>query len=345
MGSFRNKEIRKARKVGADPAELRAAAELKRRTEIKEKLRKERMADQGPVKTGLRVADTSASMDRKKRKAAVKALEGKGDGEGSDEGSGGAGGGDEFDDDDVHKADLEKLKETDPEFYRFLQENDQGLLEFGAGDEDDDEEEGEDDDDEENDDDDEENDDDDDDDEDGAQGKKKKNKQAAKEVAPRGILTAELFAKIKAGVEAPTPTIEAVREAVRAFRSCCHFGESLGETEAGDFLVSSEAVFQNVLVFCTSKMGSVFDRYLGFVRGSKPTAAGRGIVLPNKNEGKWKKLQQTVKSYLKNLFRLMKDVTDPGMAAFLARYTAATMTPYLSRIPGASEKLLGILLM
>jgi len=38
-----------------------------------------------------------------------------------------------------HKADLQNLKDADPEFFQFLEENDQNLLQFGADESDDDE--------------------------------------------------------------------------------------------------------------------------------------------------------------------------------------------------------------
>lgn len=47
---------------------------------------------------------------------------------------------DSADEAEKHKRDLKKLKESDPEFYQFLQENDRKLLEFNLSDEDSDDE-------------------------------------------------------------------------------------------------------------------------------------------------------------------------------------------------------------
>lgn len=38
---------------------------------------------------------------------------------------------DDLDDFEEHMKELEQLKETDPEFYKFMQEEESGLLEFG----------------------------------------------------------------------------------------------------------------------------------------------------------------------------------------------------------------------
>lgn len=47
----------------------------------------------------------------------------------------------DLDEAERHKKDLEKLKKSDPEFYKFLQDNDKKLLQFGLSDEENEEDE------------------------------------------------------------------------------------------------------------------------------------------------------------------------------------------------------------
>jgi nucleolar complex protein 2 len=72
----------------------------------------------------------------------VSGEEDEGDGEGDEEGSP-SGGEEGMDEEDLtaHSKELENLKEKDPEFYKFLKQNDASLLDFAEPEEEDEEEE------------------------------------------------------------------------------------------------------------------------------------------------------------------------------------------------------------
>ena len=198
---------------------------------------------------------------------------------------------------DTHKKDLDALKETDPEFYKFLQEEDSELLDF-------DESEGEDDDD---DDDDE----DEDDDDDGS--RPKSSKMDAK------TLTSAVVTKLCERA-ASADSLGAVRNLLRAYRAAAHYGDEDEDEEAGVRLASSSA-FHALVTFTLEEMDTILRGLLGSPPAGHPDEAR--MFKPHQ-QTRWKKVEPLAKSFLGNTLHLLGQLTDPDMSRFLmARLNAS----------------------
>ena len=142
-----------------------------------------------------------------------------------------------------HQKELEALKDTDPEFYKFLQTEDSELLDF-------DESEGEESEDDE--------------DEDGEGDKKGKGS-----FSDAKTLTSATVAKLcerAAGGEA----LGAARNLFRAYRAAAHYGDEDGDEEAGVKLASS-AAFHSLVTFVLEEADTILRGLLGQPPRGTPT--------------------------------------------------------------------------
>ena len=196
---------------------------------------------------------------------------------------------------DAHKKDLDSLKESDPEFYKFLQEEDSELLDF-------DESEGEED---------EDDDDDDDDDDDGS--RPKSSKMDAK------TLTSAVVTKLCERA-ASADSLGAVRNLLRAYRAAAHYGDEDEDEEAGVRLASSSA-FHALVTFTLEEMDTILRGLLGAPPAGHPDEAR--MFKPHQ-QTRWKKVEPLAKSFLGNTLHLLGQLTDPDMSRFLmARLNAS----------------------
>jgi nucleolar complex protein 2 len=212
-----------------------------------------------------------------------------------------------------HKKDLETLKEKDPEFYKFLQEEDEQLLDFDesdpesdSDDEDEDEEEDAEEDDASEDEDDEEN-------ETRSVGGTKNRKGNAKgDVARRRSLTSATVAKL-CDRAMDGASLGAARNLLRAYRAAAHYGDEDADEELGVKLASS-AAFHSLVTFTLEEADAIFYGLLGKTRADHPDEARQ--FKPHQ-QTRWRKVEPLVKSFLGNTLHLLGQLTDADMSRFL----------------------------
>ena len=186
-----------------------------------------------------------------------------------------------------HKATLDKLKETDPEFYEFLQTEDQDLLEFDEDDEDE-----EDTDDEEEDEDDEEG------------GRKKKRKQRT--------LTTEVVKKLCVNAEGGT-SLAGAKALFQAYRAACHYGDDENDGDESSVRLASSSAFHELVQYTLVNGDGILRGLLGVKsEGDEPSH----VFKPHAN-ARWKKVSPLAKSYIGNTLHLLGNLTDAEMTGMV----------------------------
>lgn len=208
------------------------------------------------------------------------------------------------DDFDAHKDQLEALKEKDPEFYKYLQENDAELLDFGAqGDlsEVDELSEGEA------------------SEEEGpAKKKKKKSKkdEEEQEEVVDNTLTIPMVKKWQSLME-EQHSIRAMRQTVLAFRAAASVNDS--EAPEQKYTISDPNVYHQVLVTALNVVPKVLNHHLPV----KETASGK--IRVSLDSKKFKTLTPLIKSYSSSVHQLLVNLSD----ASTLKLTLSAMEPML----------------
>ena len=190
---------------------------------------------------------------------------------------------------EAHKAQLEKLKEADPEFYAYLADTDKELLAFGGGGDDDDDDMSE-------------------QEEEAEESEEEQEEEAIDEAiedeeiktaaAPeRGSVT---LAQVESWCSAAlkNASLGAMRSLLRAYRTACHYGDSEDNVMEGMRLGSS-AVSNRLMLFVLREGDGIFKRMLGVEQGEEVEAVGLS-KLP-----RWKKVEPLLKSYVGNTLHLL----------------------------------------
>lgn len=253
--------------------------------------------------------DVSQKIGKRKRSEAQK-LDGKdaagsdGEEEGasqSDDDASQGSGSDEFGE---HKDQLEALKERDPEFYKYLKENDAELLDFGDhGDlaEADALSEGE--------------------EEDEGPAKKKKKGKAAKgdEEMADNTLTIPMVKKWQKLME-EQHSIRAMRQAVLAFRCAAYLNEA--DSQDLKYSIRESDVYHQVLVTALNQVPQVLAHHLPV----KETAGGK--VRVSLDSKKFKALTSLIKSHTSSVHQLLSNLSD-AQTLKLTLSSIEPMLPYL----------------
>nr|CAG4636846.1 EOG090X02MG [Ceriodaphnia reticulata]SVE72822.1 EOG090X02MG [Ceriodaphnia reticulata] len=196
-----------------------------------------------------------------------------------------------------HKKTLDKLKNTDPEFYQFLSENDRELLEFGSSDSEDDER--------------------------GGQFHELPNPEELevgsdesdfedKESAfkrQKNVITQSMVDKWQQELQDPK-SLKTIVDVVSAFRSAVH---SVTEEKDGatKFVVQGSAAFNAVVRLCIVDLIPALKRFLKSPNDEK---------LNLEKCKSWTKLRLHVKSYLADVIRLLESLTESSLLSVILKH-------------------------
>ncbi|KAF9184096.1 Nucleolar Complex 2 protein [Haplosporangium sp. Z 767] len=237
----------------------------------------------------------------------------------------------------AQKMQLEALKEKDPEFYKYLRENDKELLDFDgemedlvSEEEDDEDEEDEEEGDEEMEGSDEEME---------EPEPKKKNKKAVveEEQTMDGIplVTKDMVAAWQTAL-VEKHSLRALRRLLLAFRAGAHLHDTEDDRTYA-YKINSPIVFNKLVVTCLKHIIPTFDHHLPIqtTAGGKPKAVNSG--------SKYTMLQPLIKSFLQNTVFLLKELTDQEMIYFVIKESEKAIR-YLVGFPKIAKDLLKHLL-
>eukprot|EP00112_Aurelia_sp_Birch-Aquarium-sp1_P008912 Seg1996.3 transcript_id=Seg1996.3/GoldUCD/mRNA.D3Y31 product="Protein bud22" protein_id=Seg1996.3/GoldUCD/D3Y31 len=221
-----------------------------------------------------------------------------------------------------HTSALLRLEDKDPEFYKFLKENDEELLAFDESDESSDDEQS------------------------GSTSDKAKDEKdqeeavdndeemaladtemesAADEFARDGeMVTLAILAKLKKGLM--KNSLFSLRKVMRIFHDAvAEAADSEEHVSKGklQYKVENSNVFNNLVQICLKSVSTVLHHHLA---SDKKGKSFKKAALPSTSK-QWSKVKVTVKNYLMDLLQLLRQLAEPSMVAVVLRHVQ-DLSPY-----------------
>lgn len=237
----------------------------------------------------------------------------------SDEGS---------DDDDIEaaeavmKKEMANMKDADPDFHRFLKENEESLLEFGTDEEKvedrdppDTEENG------------------------GVQGEKQ-------EASSEEVLTSKVLDALSTGTF-KSHGLSSLKKLVGAYKSACHLADADEEvkTRPGEsgkqYVIESSKVFDQLMVLCLERCREAFTYHLQLENDDTGESADNKPLNPKVLERaeKWPEIRPILLSFFLSTIHVMSEAKEPELLTFIL----ASLSKYvrlMSGVPTVAEALL-----
>ncbi|XP_074074903.1 nucleolar complex protein 2 homolog isoform X2 [Macrotis lagotis] len=223
-----------------------------------------------------------------------------------------------------HKDQLSRLKDKDPEFYKFLQENDQTLLNFDDSDTSEDEE-----------------------DEkfhtlpdeleeasEDEEGEEAEEESTQKSRSKRAKLTLKMVEQWKQSAKKDlSPRLfHEILQAFRAAVSTTH--EDKEDREPSKFRITDSSVFNAIITFCIRDLLPCLQKLLQL----KPPKDRTRLAQPSSSP-LWTKMRLDIKSYLNSVIQLASCLTEASVAAAVLQHIS-TAVPYYLTFPKQCRVLL-----
>jgi len=209
-----------------------------------------------------------------------------------------------------HMKQLEDLKEKDPEFYKFLQENDKELLNFGNDEPEEQEEET----------------------EEVPEGEIEDDEEL-EEIPKAKMLTKFMIINWQKQIVEKN-SLKSAKKMILALRAAAAIDEEYAEGKEFSYSIDNVSIFNKLVLTAVKYITPVFNNYLGYTEDSKQ--------LPSQNK-KWSRVQPLVKHYLQNIIRLLKQLTDQKILYFVCKHSQAAVK-YFACFPKLSKEYLKLML-
>lgn len=135
-------------------------------------------------------------------------------------------------------------------------------------------------------------------------------------------------------------SISALPSLLNGYRAACHYGTSSTsalDAAASSYSIQNSETFCNILMFMLREADNIFRGLLGISCSS----CRKETILDLKNTAKWKSLKPMVKSYLRSTLFLLNQVTDSEILAFsLTRLRASII--FFTTFPSLLRRLIKI---